>query len=73
MTRFDKKNCFVTLYYVKHETFFQNDQFERRKNFQLNKKSILKIDKPFDKRSTLSKRPSTFDRNESKSNGAASP
>ena len=29
--------------------------------------------KPFDKRSTLSKRPSTFDRNESKSNGAAKP
>lgn len=29
--------------------------------------------KPFDKRSTLSNRPSTLDRNESKSNGAANP
>lgn len=39
----------------------------------MNREERKKCNKPFDKRSTLSKRPSTFDRNESKSNGAAKP
>lgn len=53
--------------------YFKNFLQTDNKKILKKNRNFININKPFDKRSTLSKRPSTFDRNESKSNGAANP